>query len=158
MWGGGNHSGKALERKRTANGGFHGGLSELFADDLAARTPTARSPRSFGGGTVGLGIVAAMSGLVSRGSSARSEPISIGSARVAAAVASRSDATEEEELSESYTRVIWHVGGSLAGKRVYVDEEKAAASSEPPGRGLHELLLLLQQHSGLAMNSSSWVG
>ncbi|RRT35535.1 hypothetical protein B296_00050274, partial [Ensete ventricosum] len=86
------------------------------------------------------------------------EPISIGSARVAAAVASRSDATEEEELSESYTRVIWHVGGSLAGKRVYVDEEKAAASSEPPGRGLHELLLLLQQHSGLAMNSSSWVG
>lgn len=151
MWGGGNHLRKFPQRKRTASGGFYGGLSELFADDSAARTPTARSPRSFdGGGTVGLGIVAAMSGPVSRVPPARSEPISIGSARVAAE-ASRSDPTEEEELSESYTCVIWHLGGSLAGKRVYFDDGKAA-SSEPRGRGLHE-----QLHSGFMM-SSSWVG
>ncbi|WOL19792.1 hypothetical protein Cni_G28594 [Canna indica] len=116
------------ERKRVANAGlFIGGLSELFADELAAaRSPTARtSLRSFddAGGAVGLGIVAAMSGApVGRGlpPAPRSEPIPIGSVR-AAAEASEAVA-KEEELSESYTCVIWHVdGGSLARKRVYFD-------------------------------------
>lgn len=126
-WGSQSGSPDSPRRARSANAGVLGGLSELFSGRSASRPPTARSPRSFGGGggAVGLGIVAAMCGSLVRSSPPRSDPMAIDSATTRATAELKqasAAAAAEDELSESYTCVIWRVGGCAAVKRVYFEE------------------------------------
>ncbi|XP_059454788.1 FCS-Like Zinc finger 14-like [Corylus avellana] len=107
-------------------------LSESFSLD---KSPSPlKSPRNFQGDVVGLGIVAAMTDLshkISANSavvSPRSTPIPIVSSAKAAAnfrgpVNDKERDEEVDELSESYTCVISHLGSNVVEKRVYFDDK-----------------------------------
>lgn len=118
------------ERKRSLKLSLFVGMTESFPSE----PNTARSPRSFDGGAVGLRIVAAMSNDVTDVSPARaaapalsrSDPIPIVPGRPAAKPRGPAAREEEEddddvELSECYTCVISHVRGNPETKRVYFD-------------------------------------
>jgi hypothetical protein len=112
-------------------------LSESFSLD---KSPSPlKSPRNFQGDVVGLGIVAAMTDLshkISANSavvSPRSTPIPIVSSAKAAAnfrgpVSDKERDEEVDELSESYTCVISHLGSNVVEKRVYFDDKLNGAA------------------------------
>ncbi|KAG2664917.1 hypothetical protein I3760_16G104800 [Carya illinoinensis] len=107
-------------------------LSESFSVDKSLNP--SKSPRNFQDGVVGLGIVAAMTDLSYKTPenlavvSPRSTPIPIVSSAKAAANF-RGPLNDEEiyedvdEMSESYTCVISHLGSNVVEKRVYFDDK-----------------------------------
>ncbi|KAL5538647.1 hypothetical protein UlMin_043606 [Ulmus minor] len=131
-----NSSGK---RKSTISISLFTTLSESFTSS----SNSAKSPRIFEGGVVGLGIVAAMTDLrntheafasakIGGGSdlavSPRSRPIPIVSSAKPAAnfrggLNLERDDEEVDELSESYTCVISHCGNNSIKKRVYFGDK-----------------------------------
>jgi len=120
------------KKRPTINLSLFTTLSESFSLD---KSPSPlKSPRNFQGDVVGLGIVAAMTDLshkISANSavvSPRSTPIPIVSSAKAAAnfrgpVSDKERDEEVDELSESYTCVISHLGSNLVEKRVYFDDK-----------------------------------
>ena len=104
---------------------------------------TAKSPRNFEGGVVGLGIVAALNDLgnsheslsskpcrasILAATSPRSNPIPIANrAKHGSKIEKNPPSSEmvevEMEMSESYTCVISHCGNNLIKKRVYFDDK-----------------------------------
>lgn len=120
------------KKRPTINLSLFTTLSETFSVDKSPNP--SKSPRNFQGGVVGLGIVAAMTDLNNKTSanlvvvSPRSTPIPIVSSAKAAAnfrgpLSDRERDEEVDELSESYTCVISHLGGNLVEKRVYFDDK-----------------------------------
>lgn len=122
-------------------------LSDSFSYDKQSNS--AKSPRNFEGGVVGLGIVAAMTDSCDTHEvfmsaklavSPRSTPIPIVSSAKPAANfkgglnSERKEMEEEEEevdeLSESYTCVIAHVGNNLIRKRVYFHDKLNGVDDE----------------------------
>ncbi|XP_008798176.2 uncharacterized protein LOC103713134 [Phoenix dactylifera] len=92
------------------------------AESFASEPTTARSPRCFDDGAVGLGIVAAMSKAVGDARApalSRTEPIPILPARPPTPAKQREPTARDEELSESYTCVTSHVRGNPVTERVY---------------------------------------
>ncbi|KAG0482510.1 hypothetical protein HPP92_010594 [Vanilla planifolia] len=106
---------------------------ESFTGDSAARSSVFRSPLSFGGGAIGLGIVAAMSeGVAHRPKpatedtpSARSMPIPIVPRHLPEAAKRRvRESAEEHEMDEEdecYTCVLSSVGGNSTRKRLFLN-------------------------------------
>ncbi|KAG6506850.1 FCS-Like Zinc finger 13-like [Zingiber officinale] len=91
-----------------------------------------RSKPSFaaGDGAVGLAIVASMS---EEPPAYRSDPIRIGAVVTKPNLrAAASPMNEGEELSESYTCVISHLGGNKMKKRVYFGDGDSGLLLEPP--------------------------
>lgn len=132
------------KRKPTINISLFATLSESFS--LEKPSNTAKSPRNFQAGLVGLGIVAAMTDLsyshgheafagasTNLATSPKSSPIPIVSSAARATAHFRGglglerddddDDDEVDELSESYTCVISHHGNNLIRKRVYYDDK-----------------------------------
>ncbi|KAF3437277.1 hypothetical protein FNV43_RR20030 [Rhamnella rubrinervis] len=130
------------KRKPTISLSLFTNLSDSFSFDKHSNS--AKTPRNFEGGVVGLGIVAAMTDsgdshevfspakfggapAANLAVSPRSTPIPIvSSAKPAANFRGglNSERKEEvDELSESYTCVISHFGNNVIRKRVYFDDE-----------------------------------
>ncbi|KAG2667975.1 hypothetical protein I3843_15G133900 [Carya illinoinensis] len=120
------------KKRPTINLSLFTTLSESFAVDKSPNP--SKSPRIFQGGVVGLGIVAAMTDLSPKAPdnfavvSPRSTPIPIVSSAKAAAnfrgpLNDRERGGDVDEMSESYTCVISHLGSNLVEKRMYYDDK-----------------------------------
>ncbi|KAF5469358.1 hypothetical protein F2P56_013439 [Juglans regia] len=120
------------KKRPTINLSLFTTLSESFAVDKSPNP--SKSPRIFQGGVVGLGIVAAMTDLSPKAPdnfavvSPRSAPIPIVSSAKAAAnfrgpLNDGERGGDVDEMSESYTCVISHLGSNFVEKRIYFDDK-----------------------------------
>ncbi|XP_074584240.1 FCS-Like Zinc finger 13-like [Curcuma longa] len=104
----------------------------MGADAFGERRSKSRSARSFaaGDGAVGLAIVAALG---EEAAAYRSAPIRISAVAAQPGMTAAAASTKDEnaELSESYTCVISHLGGSRVKKRVYFGEDGGSLLVEP---------------------------